>query len=119
MLVIEGYQGKSLEVAKYIDTLENQTVLVITNDESSLNMLNQTKNSVYIAEQSDVEDMKDIIKSAIKLNNKFKHVIFHQNVKKEDIYVYKNIEQRFNLQSVLTVQTHDRENPREIAKYTV
>lgn len=116
MLVIEGYVGKSLEVEKYIGTLENQDVLIIAKDKLVLNsMLSQNKNRVYFTEQSNVKDIEDIIG----LNSKFKHVIFYQNVKKEDISTYKNIEHIFDLQAVLTVQTHDRENPIGIKKYNV
>ena len=116
MLVIEGYAGKSLEVAKYIDGLENQDVLIITNDKLALNsMIGQTKNNVFFTEKSKIKDIEDVIG----LNSRFKHVIFYQNVKMEDIDIYKNIEHVFDLQSVLTVQTPDRENPREVTTYSV
>lgn len=116
MLIIEGYSGKSLEVAKYVDALDNQYVLIITNDKSALNSITCTSHSrVYFTEQSNVEDIENLLK----FNNMFNHVIFYQNVEKEDIDIYKELERKFDLEAILTVQSHDRENPREVTKYTV
>lgn len=114
MLVIEGVAGKSLEVAKHIGTL-NDDVLVITNDRLTLNSMNAGKGNMFYVEMSSIEDIKKVLE----MNFKFKHVVFYQNVKREDIRIYKEIEDLFSLKAVLTVQTPDRENPREVTKYTV
>lgn len=115
MLVIEGYAGKSLEVEKYIETLVNQDVLIFTNDKQVFNYLVSESNNVYITEQFDAKDVEKVLG----LNDRFSHVIFYLNVKKEDVDIYKKLEHAYDLKAVLTVQTHDRENPREISKYFV
>ena len=117
MLVIEGFAGKSLEVAKYIEKLGDD-VLIVTHDKLAINSMRAGK-QVYFMESSDVED----IKKALKLHPKFEHVVFYQNVSRKDIEIYKEIEEFYGLKAVLTVQTPNNENysenPRKVTTYNV
>lgn len=112
MLVIEGYAGKSLEVAKYIDSLGSQSVLIISCDDKAFNGL--SKNNVFYYTETDIKNIVETIGFYT-----FKHIIFYQNVKREDIDTFKRLEGVFGLEAVLTVQTPDSENPREVTMYNV
>src|SRR5690606_11323183 len=120
MLVIEGYAGKSLVLQDYLETLDCEKVLTCDKETMNLNHLNfdKIKSDVYVIRVTDgeVDDFIEGFKETIELNenNGFNDVIFYMNTTRENIPKFKALEDEFGFKAVLTVQTPDRENPREL-----
>jgi hypothetical protein len=124
MLVIEGYTGKSLVVQKYLESLNCEKVLLCEKEDMSLRHLNYNNikpDAFVIRVYGDTNDFFEGFRNTMHLNDDtgFKDVVFYMNTTKDNIEKFKTLEVEFGLNAVLTVQTHDRENPRELSTYTV
>jgi hypothetical protein len=125
MLVIEGFAGKSLVVQEYLETLDCEKVLTCDREIMNLNHLNfaKVKPDVFVIRVTDgeVDEFIEGFRETIKLegNQGFNDVVFYMNTTRDNIDKFKALEDEFGFNAVLTVQTPDRENPREVIKYNV
>lgn len=128
MLVIKGNAGKSLAVREHVLKIKKQEkVLIIDREGLNMNRILTDFNTndhaeifVYTMGDEELDGFLHSLKQSIKRSGRtYKHVVFYLNVREDEIQQFKNFELETNVRAVLTVQTHDRDNPKPIEKVIV
>ncbi|MFS0905679.1 hypothetical protein AB3N02_21785 [Priestia aryabhattai] len=130
MLVFEGYSGKSIAVGRYLESLnDNVDTLIVDGELGHIQFADPTKLSYNLYSLKMRNTDGDLIKNLNKegMFEKFKRVVLYINTQKKHVQKYKELEEEFGVELILTVQTHDAnlapfeepKEPRVVLQYEV